>query len=210
MFTGIVQTVGRVVAATRHPARVRLSVAASLPGEPPVLGESIAVDGVCLTLAVLRDGALHFDVVAETLSRTALGRLRPGDRVNLERSLRLGDRLGGHLLLGHVDATARVRRVSRRGGDHRISVGLAPGIRGYVAEKGSIALHGVSLTVARLGPNAFEVALIPETVERTTLGALRAGDEVHVEVDLLARYLDVLIRRRGPAGFRARGRSKRS
>jgi len=149
--------------------------------------------------------------VAETLARTTLGKARAGRRVNLERALRLGDRVGGHLVQGHVDGTAKVLRVVRRGRDWRLRLGLPSPLTRYVAEKGSIAVHGVSLTVASLAAGSFEVALVPETVSRTTLGGLAPGDEVHVEVDLLARYLEKLMERTPADGFRrpARGRGTR-
>ncbi len=198
MFTGLVETTGSVRSAARRAGSLRLAIAARLSGETLRPGESISVDGVCLTLSRARGGVLEFDVVRETLERTTLGGLRPGDAVNLERSLRPADRVGGHFVLGHVDATAAVRSVRRRAGDHRLAVALAPAIRPYVAEKGSIAVQGVSLTVARLGRADFEVALVPETLRRTTLGSLRPGDRVNVEVDPLARYLEALIRERFP------------
>jgi riboflavin synthase len=132
--------------------------------------------------------------VAETLRLTTLSALRPGDPVNLERALRVGDRLGGHLVQGHVDGTAEVLEVRRLGGDVRLRVSLPAALGPYVALKGSIALSGVSLTVAGLEPGAFTVALVPETLSRTTLGRLGAGGRVNVEVDLLARYLEGLLR----------------
>lgn len=202
MFTGLVETTGTVRSVGRRGGSLRLAVAARLAGETPRSGESISVDGVCLTVSRSAGGVLEFDVVAETLGRTTLGRLRPGDAVNLERSVRPGDRLGGHFVLGHVDATAPVRSVRRRAGDHRVVVALAPAIRPYVAEKGSVALQGVSLTVARLWRDGFEVALVAETLQRTTLGRLRSGDLVNVEVDVLARYLEALIRQRYPQARR--------
>lgn len=198
MFTGLVETTGTVRSVGRRAGSLRLVVAARLSGETLRPGESISVDGVCLTLSRSGGGVLEFDVVRETLERTTLGRLRPGDAVNLERSVRPADRLGGHFVLGHVDATAAVRRVRRSAGDHRVALELAPAIRPYVAEKGSIVVQGVSLTVARLGRDDFEVALVPETLRRTTLGSLRPGDRVNVEVDVLARYLEALIRERFP------------
>lgn len=194
MFTGLVETVGEIVAVTGRKGSSRLTVASDLPGGDIRIGESVSVDGVCLTVVDVSGGKLRFDAVAETLARTTLGAARPGRRVNLERALRLGDRLGGHLVQGHVDAVARVMRVVARGDDWRVRVGFVPAIRPYVAMKGSVAVQGVSLTVSALGRSGFEVALIPETLRRTTLGALRAGDPVNVEVDLVARYLERLTR----------------
>jgi riboflavin synthase len=196
MFTGLVETTGRVASARRRAGGARLVLVARFSGEPVRPGESIAVDGVCLTVCSAEENRLAFDVVQETLDRTTLGTLGTGRSVNLERSLRPGDRLGGHFVVGHVDTTVPVRRIARRGADHRVAFGLPASIRPYVAEKGSIAIQGVSLTVSRLGRDEFEVALVPETLRRTTLGSLRAGDLVNVEVDLLARYLEAMLRPR--------------
>ncbi|HKQ59962.1 MAG TPA: riboflavin synthase [Candidatus Polarisedimenticolaceae bacterium] len=192
MFTGLVQGVGELVERVAHGRLLQLRIAwtDATPFEP---GESIAVDGVCLT--VTRGGRRHFDcdVVAATLARTTLGGARVAQRVNLERSLRLGERLGGHWVLGHVDAVAPVRGVRRRGEDVRLRIGWVPGIRRLVAARGSVALHGVSLTVAARDRAGFEVALVPATLARTNLGELRAGQSVNVEVDLLARYLETML-----------------
>jgi riboflavin synthase len=196
MFTGLVETIGSVTAATRRAGSVRLIVESDLPPDETKRGDSIAVDGVCLTVSAVARRLLSFDVIAETASRTTLGRARAGRRVNLERALNLGDRLGGHLVQGHVDATSRVLRVTKRGHDWRVRLVLPAGLARYVAEKGSIAVQGVSLTVTAVALRSFEVALIPETVSRTTLGTLAAGDEAHVEVDVLARYLERLMEKR--------------
>jgi len=192
MFTGLVEAVGKVTAVTTRRGARRLSIAAALPGGPYAQGESIAVDGVCLTVSAFGADAFQADAIPETLSRTTLGDLRAGRPVNLERALRLGDRLGGHLVQGHVDATARVREVRAGGADYRLRIELPEALRRFVAFKGSVAVHGVSLTVSAAADDAFEVALVPETLARTTLGRLRRGDRVNVEVDLLARYLERL------------------
>jgi riboflavin synthase len=194
MFTGLIETVGVVEASTRRSGSLRLSIRSSLPVDELALGESIAVQGVCLTVARLTDGSFTADVVPETLARTTLGAVRRGSRVNLERSLRLADRLGGHLVQGHVDGTARVLGVSRARGEHRLKLEAPRALRPFLARKGSVALDGVSLTVAAAAAASFEVALIPETLARTTLGGAAAGDRVNVEIDLLARYLDRLLR----------------
>jgi riboflavin synthase len=196
MFTGLIETVGRVRKVVSGKGATRLTVATDLPLGSMADGESVAVDGVCLTVSRRAKGAFEADAVAETLKRTTLGELRPGDTVHLERSLAVGDRLGGHLVQGHVDAVARVIGSKRSGQDVRLTVALPPAIRGLVAKKGSIALHGVSLTVSGLTASRFEVALIPETVARTRLGSVRAGDRLNVEADLIARYLDALMRAR--------------
>ncbi len=193
MFTGIVEDVGSVIEAIARRGSMRIAIRTALPSGEMKEGDSISVDGVCLTVLGCGRGSFRADVIEETLSRTTLRRVKPGARVNLERPLRLNDRLGGHLVQGHVDAVARVVRVTRRGDDYRLRVALAPAIRRFVAEKGSVALQGVSLTVASLDATSFEVALIPETLSHTTLAGVGAGDEVNVEVDLLARYLERLM-----------------
>jgi riboflavin synthase len=196
MFTGLIECVGRVRRVMSADGAARIAIESPLPLAAMRDGESVSVDGACLTVVRRAGRRLEADVVAETLHRTTLSRLRPGDPVNLERALAAGDRIGGHLVQGHVDAVARVLAVKRRGEDVRLAVTLPPALRGLVALKGSIALHGVSLTVAALSARRVEVALIPETLARTTLGRLGPGDGVNVEVDLLARYLEALIRAR--------------
>jgi len=196
MFTGLVATVGEVVHVGKREGALRLAVESSLPTDEMSRGESVAVDGVCLTVVRLEPGRFFVDVIPETLRCTTLDGIDVGRRVNLERALALHDRLGGHLVQGHVDATAPVRDV-RDGADYRLVVGHAPQTRRYTATKGSIAVQGVSLTVAAVDEAGFEVALIPETLERTTLGDLRVGDRVNLEVDLLARYLERLLETRG-------------
>jgi len=193
MFTGLIEAMGRVVELVPGRGSTRLGLACPLPLGEMSVGESVAVDGVCLTVARLGEGRFHADAIAETLSRTTLSGLRAGDEVNLERAMRLGDRLGGHLVQGHIDDTARVREVRRRGDDVRIRLAFPRELQRYVAFKGSITLQGVSLTVSALDAAGFEVALIPETLARTSLGRLKAGDRVNVEVDLISRYLERLV-----------------
>jgi riboflavin synthase len=201
VFTGIVTHQGLVRRVAPTPAGLRLEVEPSPPLDAPTLGESVAVDGACLTLVAAAGGALAFDVVPETLRRTTLGALSPGDRVNLERALRLGDALGGHLVQGHVDAVARIARVEARGEDRVVEVRLPPELAGAVVEKGSVALAGVSLTVGETweedGETAFRVHLIPHTLAATTLGAWRAGARANVEADLLGRWVEHHLRRAG-------------
>jgi riboflavin synthase len=208
MFTGLIEHLGEVAGARARGGVTRFAFRSTFPADDLRDGESIAVDGVCLTVARRRGEIFEADAVPETLSRSTLGALRPGDRVHLERALRPSDRLGGHLVQGHVDAVASVLRLARRSGDVRLEVALPADLRGFVAEKGSIALHGVSLTVAGVGARSFTVALIPETLSRTKLGASRPGDPLNVEVDLLARYLDALMRARSPRLRGARLRSR--
>jgi riboflavin synthase len=196
MFTGLIESQGRIERVAPRVGAARLTIATDLPRGALRSGESIAVDGVCLTVARRSGRAFEADAVAETLQRTTLGDLRPGDAVHLERSLAVGDRLGGHLVQGHVDAVAKVVSLKRRGGDVRLEIALPKELKGLVARKGSIALQGVSLTVSALTSRSFEVALIPETLARTGLGGLRAGDRVNLEADLIARYLEGLMRAR--------------
>ncbi len=199
MFTGLVERIGTVAASSRRAGSVRLAIDSGYPPGEVKPGESVAVDGVCLTVSAVDGSRVEFDAVAETLSRTNLGTARPGRRVNLERAIRLGDRLGGHLVQGHADGTTRVLRVARRGDDRRVRFELPRDLARFVAEKGSIAIQGVSLTVAAVSAGTFDVALVPETLSRTTLDSLAPGDTVHVEADLLARYLERLLEF-GPAG----------
>jgi riboflavin synthase len=207
MFTGLIEALGRVVERTPGRGSTRLAIASSLPVPDMKEGESVAVDGVCLTVARREGDRFCADAIAETLSRTTLAGLRRGDDVNLERAMQLGDRLGGHLVQGHVDDTARVREVRRRGDDVRIRLALPPALRRYVAFKGSVTLQGVSLTVSAVEASGFEVALIPETLTRMTLGRLKAGDRVNVEVDLISRYLERLVQPPGDSTSGGVGRT---
>jgi riboflavin synthase len=192
VFTGLIEEVGTIVEASPRRGSTRLGISSALPKDQMTDGESVAVDGVCLTVVERRGNRFYADAVAETLQRTTLGKARPGDHVNLERALSLGDRLGGHLVLGHADGTVRLAKLTRRGDDVRLRLELPADLRRYVAYKGSVALHGVSLTVSGIEESWFEVALVPETLSRTTLGKARVGDTLNVEVDLLARYLERL------------------
>jgi riboflavin synthase len=189
MFTGIVEELGTVEAVERQSDAVRLSVRAATVLEDAGPGDSIAVNGCCLTVAERTDATWTADVMAETLAKTGLGALAAGDRVNLERAATVGSRLGGHLVQGHVDAVGHV--VSREPGEHwdvvRISMPreLAP----YVVDKGSITVDGVSLTVVEADTDGFTVSLIPETLRRTTLGFRAVGDAVNLEVDVIGKYV---------------------
>lgn len=188
MFTGIVEGTGRVVSVAGRNA-VRLIVEPPEPWPEVVIGSSIAVDGACLTIAGLDTGRMGFDVIPETLRRTTLGERRAGDRVNLERAMRLGDRLDGHLVQGHIDRTGVVVSVRSDGGDVVLSIragGDAP--PGWI-EKGSIAVDGVSLTVACVRGVDFDVCLVPETLHRTTLGVHAAGRRVNLESDVLGQWV---------------------
>ena len=190
MFTGLVSDIAVVerLLPRQGGARVVLRPGAIRPDDL-ALGESVCCSGACLTVVERGGGSVAFDAVPETLSRTTLGGWRPGTRVNLERALRLSDRLGGHLVAGHVDAVGEVLARSTEGQGARLAVSLPPPIAPLVAEKGSIAVDGVSLTVARAQRDRFEVALIPETLARTTLGEAAPGTRVNLEADLVARHV---------------------
>jgi riboflavin synthase len=198
MFTGIVEGTGTVaalaVAADAGGARLEVEVP-WLAGQL-ALGESVAVNGCCVTVAEPTTAGFAADLVAETLRRTALGGLQAGARVNLERPLPLGGRLGGHLVQGHVDGIARVLARAPVGDGEEVRIELPPDLERYVVEKGSIAVDGVSLTVAATGPGWFAVALVPHTLEVTTLGDRRPGDPVQLEVDVVAKYIERLVVRR--------------
>ena len=188
MFTGIVRELGCVEAVEGSADGVRLRVRAELASELGE-GDSVAINGACLTATTATEDAFEADAMHQTLELTTLGDLEPGSSVNLELPLRASDRLGGHLVQGHVDSTATVAAISEDGFAHRLRVELPEDLRPYVVEHGSIAIEGVSLTVASLDDPLLDVSLIPETLERTTLGRLAPGDRVNVECDVIARYV---------------------
>jgi riboflavin synthase len=195
MFTGIVEDVGQIRALVALPSEqaLRLTVAASLLDDEQALGASLAVDGVCLTVTAWRRGEVDAVVGPETVARTTLGKLGQGARVNLERPLRLGDRLGGHMVAGHVDAVGHIAQVAPRAEAVDVTV-RAPGeLLRYVIEKGSIAVDGISLTVNSVDAETFTVSLIPHTQTGTTLAAKGAGAHVNLEVDLIGKYVEKLV-----------------
>lgn len=196
MFTGIVEEVGTAAGVHLRGGDARLELHGPLVTESVRLGDSIAVDGVCLTVVDVHDGVFGVDVMPETLARTTLGSLEPGGRVNLERAVRADGRLDGHLVQGHVDGVGTLveRRPGARWDDLRFA--LPPALVRYVAEKGSIAVSGVSLTVTGVGEDWFGVSLIPTTLAGTTLGALEPGDQVNLEVDVVAKYVERLLGQR--------------
>ena len=190
MFTGIVEERGAV----REIAPTRLAVACRTVSSDAAIGDSIAVNGVCLTVVERSDDHLAFDVSAETLARTGLSRLNPGSPVNLERPLTLSSRLGGHLVQGHVDGVGEVAGIERGSdGGAWVTIGAPEGIARYLVEKGSVCVDGVSLTVAATNGSTFGVALIPHTLEVTTLGTAEVGDPVNLEVDMIAKYVEALL-----------------
>jgi len=195
MFTGLVAEKGTVAAIERGPDGARLRIDTPLAGELSE-GDSVAVDGVCLTATEASESGFAGDVMRQTLSVTTLGDLGEGDAVNLELPLRASDRLGGHIVQGHVDGVATVASVRDEGFARRLAIELPDDLTPLVVERGAIAIEGVSLTVAAVSGTTVEVSLIPETLERTTLGELGEGDRVNVECDVLARYVRSLMQGR--------------
>jgi riboflavin synthase len=196
MFTGIVEELGTIQTITPNSGGARIEIAATQVLDDAEIGASIAVNGCCLTVVALGEGCFAADAVTETLSRTELGALEPGDRVNLERPVRLQDRLGGHLVQGHVDAVGSIRgRTPEADGSERIEFAAPDGVMRYVVEKGSITVDGISLTVAALAHDGFAVAVIPHTLVATTLGTKPEGATVNLEIDIVAKYVERLLGR---------------
>ncbi len=194
MFTGLVEECGTVVSVQQQRWGRRLWIQAQQVLSGLSVGDSVAVNGVCLSVCERTAEGFAVDIIWETLRKTTLGRLRRGSPVNLERALAVGDRLGGHWVQGHVDCTSTVLERQRRRGEHLLWIALPAEFAHYVVLHGSICVDGVSLTVARLHADAFMVALIPETLRRTTLGRLRRGSQVNLEFDVLAKYVERLLR----------------
>lgn len=207
MFTGIVEEVGQVRAIQRRTGYQRTTVEAKRVLEDVSIGDSISIDGACHTVVEAERRAFSFESVSETLERTTLGRLKTGDRVNLERSLKLSDRLGGHLVAGHVDGMGTVMERRQRADNMTFRIGMPEDLAAYLANKGSIAVDGISLTIVAAGARHFTVTVIPHTVEATTIGERRVGDAVNLEVDLVARYLERLTGCRAENGSPATSRN---
>ena len=193
MFTGIVEELGTVEAVEEQEDALRLSIRAGTVLEGTGLGDSISVNGCCLTVAATADGVWTADVMQETLDKTSLRGVQPGDRVNLERAVTADKRLGGHIVQGHVDGVGEIRR--REPSEHWevVEISLPDGLGRYLVDKGSITVDGVSLTVVEAGDDSFSVSLIPETLARTTLGFRQAGDRVNLEADVLAKHVEKLL-----------------
>ena len=193
MFTGLVEELGRLEWMRRSEGQAQLAIQA--PGISPGvrIGDSIAVNGCCLTVTLMQDGVLVFDLLEETLKKTNLGALKSHCGVNLERSLAVGGRLGGHFVQGHVDTTIALLRTEQRGDDLRLDFEMPAEFAGYLAYKGSVAINGVSLTVAEVGEDSITVWIIPHTATATNLGALHAGERVNLECDMLAKYTARLL-----------------
>jgi len=200
MFTGLIEAVGELVSIEKRGASGSLTVKTDLPAAEIALGASVAVNGACLTVVRKGGGTLSFDVSPETIDRTAFRNLRPGAPLNLERAMRLSDRLDGHLVSGHVDCVAQVTERREISGNIVFSFRIPVAYAKYIAAKGSVAIDGISLTVNEAGPDSFSVNVIPHTAAKTTLIHKRVGDEVNIETDLICRYLERLLAGRDVKG----------
>ena len=197
MFTGLVEETGEVISLENTPSGgVRLWLNAPLVAPTAQLGDSVAVNGCCLTVSGKEGARLQFDLLQETLARTSLGAAKPGGVVNLERALSAGARFGGHFVQGHIDGTAEILRIEPSGADLRLQIALPPEGAHYLVAKGSIAIDGISLTVAELAADSFTLWIIPHTREVTNLGTRKAGDRVNLEYDLLAKYVERMLEAR--------------
>jgi riboflavin synthase len=192
MFTGLIEDTGRVASFLRRSEAGILVVETQLPTADIAVGDSVAVNGICLTVTATSQSTLTFDVSPESISRTTLGSLSSGSRVNLERALRLGDRLGGHIVSGHVDCEGRLIRSENRSGNHQLQFSLPQEYARYLVEKGSITIDGISLTVNAVSHDGFSVNIIPHTFAATTLGHLAIGDRVNIETDIIGKYVERL------------------
>ena len=201
MFTGLIEELGRVRRRVRRGAFQQLEIEAERVLAGLQVGDSVNIDGVCQTAVAIGESGFAVETVAETVARTTLGTLGIGQAVNLERALRADQRLGGHLVLGHVDGVARIRRRTERDGEHRFEIEPPAALARYIAAKGSVALDGISLTVAQVGGDAFTVAIIPHTFDNTTLRHRRSGDSVNLEIDVIARYVERLLGRESQLSF---------
>lgn len=193
MFTGLIEDTGRVAVMNRRGEAGLLTVESSLPMSEIGIGDSVAVNGACLTVTEKGGQTVTFDVSPESFSRTTIGKLRSGSRVNLERALKLGDRLGGHIVSGHVDCCGRLTRIESRSGNHQLYFSLPVEHARYLVEKGSVTIDGISLTVNSVSQDGFSVNIIPLTFAKTTLELIRSGDEVNIETDIIGKYVERLL-----------------
>lgn len=203
MFTGIIEVVGEVEASRMADDVLKLRIGCGRVSEGVSLGDSIAVNGTCLTVTRIDGDTLDFDAVRETLDKSALADLEVGSRVNLERAMLAGGRLDGHIVQGHVDGVGSVRGLERQGDDVQLLISCAPDLAGMLVDKGSVTIDGVSLTVVTASPDGFDVALIPHTLAHTTLGDARPGRRVNLEVDILGKYVKSYLDRMMPAASAA-------
>jgi len=197
MFTGIIEAIGRVTAVQRRGDLLYLTIAPQAALTEMVVGDSICVNGACLTVTALSQGGFQADCSPETQERTTLGSLTPHEEVNLERALKMSDRLGGHLVTGHVDGTGYVGDVTKGAGSLTLTIRVPHELATYIVEKGSVAVDGVSLTTSRIAGDEFQVVVIPYTAQNTTLGRKRAGDRVNIEVDLIGKYIKRFMQQGG-------------
>ena len=197
MFTGLIEEVGHIISISRHGRMIDFTIEAHSILDDMKIGDSIAISGACLTVTSIGDTSFTVQAVEETLRRTTIEHLKKGSPVNLECSLRLGDRLGGHLVQGHVDGTGRI--ISKKGTPDNVLLSITPetGLDRYIAEKGSIAVEGISLTVTYVKKREFGVSVIPHTLQATTLDHVRVGDQVNLEIDIIAKYVEKLINKDG-------------
>jgi len=202
MFTGLVEGRGRIKEIHRAQGEMRLTILPLFEMVDCRLGESISVNGVCLTVTSLKQGAFTADVSGETISRSTLGRLKQDEEVNLERALRMTDRLGGHLVSGHVDGIGKILKKERIGGSTRLEIGVEPDVSRYTIEKGSIAVDGISLTINRCHEKGFEVNIIPQTAGETNILSKKVGDLVNIETDLIGKYVEKFLLREKNANRR--------
>ncbi|TKJ41652.1 riboflavin synthase [candidate division LCP-89 bacterium B3_LCP] len=196
MFTGLIETIGTIQTRRKLSAGMSFEIKCNFNADEYRKGESIAVDGICVTVESFNTSSFTFNASDETLKRGTIGEKKVGDKVHLERALRLGDRLGGHIVQGHVDDVGKVLRILRKGNTAEMVIEMPPGLLPYVVEKGSIALHGVSLTIAEINRQAISVSLIPETLNSTYFGDFKHGDKVNIEVDILAKYTESMLNKK--------------
>ena len=200
MFTGLIEDIGTLVSLEKKGRTAKVTVRAGLPLDEIAIGESIAVNGVCLTVEEIASGTIRFHALAETLSRTNLGSIRNDGQVNLERAMKVGGRLGGHIVTGHVDFCGKVLSAGRNGDDYELRIAFPPEQRDYIVPKGSVAINGVSLTIASLAEDSFTVCLIPVTRDETNLASLSVGSLVNIETDILGKYVVGILRRNDSKG----------
>jgi riboflavin synthase len=193
MFTGIIEELGTITALERHPDGARISIAVKVVAGDTKDGDSIAVNGVCLTALGVTAEGFYADVSEETLRRSTLGNLAAGSRVNLERALTLASRLGGHMVQGHVDGRGKFISAIQEGDFHTVRIGFPVELSRYLVHKGSVSVEGISLTIAELGNDHFDLAIIPKTWELTNLSTLKPGDTVNLEVDIIAKYVERIM-----------------
>ncbi|HPD61665.1 MAG TPA: riboflavin synthase [Thermodesulfobacteriota bacterium] len=204
MFTGLIEDLGEIVQIGKKGNSFQLTIASHFDLDTQDMGASISVDGVCLTVVELDKQRFTVDVSPETLERTTLQKRKPGDFVNLERALRISDRLGGHLVTGHIDGVGTIKSIDKKGNSLVVSIEVPKGISPYLIEKGSVSLDGISLTINKVTSNTFSVNIIPHTARITTIGRRKAGDGVNIETDLLGKYVEKFLQESGllPKGKR--------